>query len=324
MRSLILFLLLPIWAASQSYDSPKNNPIELGKVEWIRNYDEAIKVSQAENKPIFLLFQEVPGCANCTKYGQDILSHPLMVEAIETEFVPLAIFNNVKGHDREVLVQFSEPTWNNPVVRIINGRGKDLAPRVGDFRSKATLINNMITVLNEQQQNVPVYLSLLQEEWTAEEEGSDEIFLSMYCFWTGEKEIAQIEGVLATEAGYMHGREVVKVTYNQDITKPEKISKQAAEVNCADAVYTDQKIKTNISSKKTGKYKKDRQDKYYLRHTDYQFIAMTELQKSKVNSAIGHRMDPSRYLSPRQIASLNSTKKQRSMIEKDIYSVWDN
>jgi len=90
MKTLMIFLFAVSTLAAQRSD----NPIELGKVEWLRDYDEAIAQSKATGKPIFLLFQEVPGCANCTKYGQDILSHPLMVEAIETEFVPLAIFNN--------------------------------------------------------------------------------------------------------------------------------------------------------------------------------------------------------------------------------------
>ena len=46
-----------------------------------------------------LLFQEVPGCSTCRNYGHNVLSHPLMVEAIESLFVPLAIFNNKEGKE---------------------------------------------------------------------------------------------------------------------------------------------------------------------------------------------------------------------------------
>ena len=37
------------------------SPQELGKVSWLRDYDMAVARSKKVNKPIFLLFQEVPG-----------------------------------------------------------------------------------------------------------------------------------------------------------------------------------------------------------------------------------------------------------------------
>ncbi len=36
-------------------------PVELGKVAWGRDLDAAVAESRASNKPIALLFQEVPG-----------------------------------------------------------------------------------------------------------------------------------------------------------------------------------------------------------------------------------------------------------------------
>ena len=36
-------------------------PVELGKVEWERNYDKGIAAAKESGKPVFLLFQEVPG-----------------------------------------------------------------------------------------------------------------------------------------------------------------------------------------------------------------------------------------------------------------------
>ena len=36
-------------------------PEELGKVKWMRNYDVALKQAKAKGKPIMLVFQEVPG-----------------------------------------------------------------------------------------------------------------------------------------------------------------------------------------------------------------------------------------------------------------------
>ncbi len=37
------------------------NPRELGKVAWLRDYHKAMARSKKINKPVFLLFQEVPG-----------------------------------------------------------------------------------------------------------------------------------------------------------------------------------------------------------------------------------------------------------------------
>ena len=84
-------------------EAQKKNPIELGQVNWLRDFDSAIKQAKNQDKPIFILFQEVPGCATCRNYGQNVLSHPLIVEAIESLFVPLAIYNNKRGKDAEVL-----------------------------------------------------------------------------------------------------------------------------------------------------------------------------------------------------------------------------
>ena len=40
------------------------------------------------------------------------------------------------------------------------------------------------------------------------------LYLSMHCFWEGEARLGSIDGVLATRAGFIDGREVVEVTYD--------------------------------------------------------------------------------------------------------------
>lgn len=37
------------------------NPVEVGNVRWERDYDTAVSLAKKSNKPIFALFQEVPG-----------------------------------------------------------------------------------------------------------------------------------------------------------------------------------------------------------------------------------------------------------------------
>ncbi|WP_414711598.1 thioredoxin family protein [Sphingobium sp. UBA5915] len=53
---------------------------ELGNVAWLRDYDDGKALAAAQRKPMLLLFQEVPGCSTCVHFGQDVLTHPLMVE----------------------------------------------------------------------------------------------------------------------------------------------------------------------------------------------------------------------------------------------------
>ena len=62
-----LFLVLLVLC---SFGIKAQSIVELGDVTWLRNLEEA-KVKAAElDKPIFVLFQEVPGCPTCQRFGQ--------------------------------------------------------------------------------------------------------------------------------------------------------------------------------------------------------------------------------------------------------------
>jgi hypothetical protein len=112
--------------------NPANQNIELGKVTWNRNYQDALQKSKETGKPVLLFFQEISGCATCVNYGRNVLSHPLMVDLIESEFIPLAIYNNKPGKDAEILRLYNEPSWNNPVAHFIDAEGKDIIPKLED------------------------------------------------------------------------------------------------------------------------------------------------------------------------------------------------
>ena len=114
---------------------PKSNQ-ELGKVVGTVILIKRLSC-QKQNKPVFMLFQEVPGCLTCRDYGKGVLSNEVIVETIEKYFIPLAIFNNKRGKDSEVLQRYGEPSWNNPVVRIINAKGENLIRRIAEDYSKA-------------------------------------------------------------------------------------------------------------------------------------------------------------------------------------------
>ena len=278
-----------------------SQPVELGKVSWLRDYDAAVAQASKTDKDILILFQEVPGCATCRNYGNNVLSDPLLVEAIETYFVPLAVFNNHKGADAQTLKKFKEPSWNNPVVRIVDTAGKDVVDRLAGQYSSAALIRSMQQALDARSEPIPKYMQLLSDEQAP----TDELVLGMYCFWSGEKVIGNLRGVIATEAGHMSGHEVVKVTYDPSITSQDNIINTAKKQSCADLAFTDDKdTDISIKTKKLGSYRKDKEDKYYLLHSKYKNLNLSNAQATKVNSYLGQGLDPEEWLSPRQIANL--------------------
>jgi hypothetical protein len=286
MKNILLALLIPLGLSAQK------NPVELGHVHWLRSMDEAKAKAKAENKPILILFQEIPGCATCRNYGTDVLTMPLIVEAIETHFIPLAIYNNKDGADAAVLKQYNEPAWNNPVVRAVDLYGKDVAVRLSGNYSAAGLAAWMTQVLIKNKGRAPQYLQLLADELQAKQRTPSKLTYSMYCFWTGEALFGKLNGVVKTTAAHQGGKEVVVVEYDPNIISAAKLNEVAQSNRCATA--------TN------GDFKPDSTPKYYLSKSKYRDIDMLEIQKCRVNAALGEGLDPAQYLSPRQINKIKT------------------
>ncbi|WP_271766118.1 VPGUxxT family thioredoxin-like (seleno)protein, type 2 [Aquimarina algiphila] len=314
-----LYIMLSVFCmhvSSQEKTSPKNQSIELGKVSWYRDYDTAIALAKKQKKEVLILFQEVPGCSTCRNYGHNVLSHPLMVEAIEDLFIPLAIYNNKGGKDAQILKRYNEPSWNNPVVRIVNTKGENIVKRVARNYSSIALYNAMENVLKSQKKHIPEYMKLLGSELASSQNNNiKEKYYKMYCFWTGEKHLGNAKGVLTTEPGFIGHNEVVKVKYDEQLINKNELNAYAKQVDfypiLNDGSY-------HIASK-------DRQ--YYLQHTDYKYLPLTELQKTKINSALGSKKSPKKYLSPKQIIWLNqinnTNTKKEVLYNKDFASAWD-
>ena len=181
---------------------------------------------------------------------------------------------------------------------------------------------------------IPSYLSLYQNELNAA--GNVKTAnLSMFCFWTGEKEIAKIPGVVGTEAGFMHGREVVKVDYDESEVSLSKLVEQASASSCANEVYLEEdydiaELRRQTEGKKvkqSGKFTADSEVKYYLSKSSYRFVPMTPLQQAKVNSAIGERQQVEQYLSPRQqelygLIKTGKLKTNKSCVNSDLNQHW--
>lgn len=288
------------------------NPEELGEVHWLRDMKSAKEESLKSDKPILILFQEVPGCMTCKNYGNRVLSHPLIVETIETLFTPLAIFNNRRGHDAEVLKYYSEPSWNNPVIRVVGPDQQDILPRLNANYTPYGLIAYMIEALEKTERTVPEYLSLVAQELKADEATRSKTTLSMFCFWTGEKELGKLDGVVHTEAGFMNGREVVNVFYNPEVIGLEEIIQRGQSTQCADEVYVQDIHDESVAQKVVGRsrikasksFKLDREPKYYLSRTLYKYLPMSPIQAVKANALVGQQKDPQHIFSTRQLQLL--------------------
>lgn len=285
--------------------STPESPEELGKVKWLRDLDAGRVEAEKSGKPLLILFQEVPGCSNCTRFGNSTLSHPLIVEAIETYFVPVCIYNNKGGKDGEALKKFGEPAWNNPVVRIARADCSDVVPRMPDFNSSYQIVNGMRSALDLTGAAAPRYLELLEEELLAREAGLETATFSMYCFWSGEGTFGAISGVIETEPGFQDGHEVVRVQFNPSVVKKEDLEKQTRPKG------------VQTCSGNEG-FRSDREPKYYLAQTDYKFVPMTSLQACRANSLAANGKSPDEVLSPRQLELLKKIKAEPKKVRKNM------
>ena len=141
-----------------------DNPIEIGSVNWGRDLDKALRLSSQTGRPVFLFFQEVPGCSGCQDFGRTVLSNPRVVEVIENEFLPVLVYNNRSGKDRRLLERFNEPAWNYQVVRFLDSEGRDIIPRTDHVWTVSELASRMIATLREVNRPVPDSLRALADE----------------------------------------------------------------------------------------------------------------------------------------------------------------
>lgn len=289
--------------------SGPENPTELGEVHWLRSMEEAQARSKAEHKPILILFQEIPGCITCRTFGNEVLSHPLIVETIETYFIPLAIYNNKQGEDAIILRRFNEPAWNNPVVRIVDEKGNDLISRLNGNYSPYGLSDMMTNVLVKTNGTAPVYLQLLTDELAAKQKGTSTTTYTMYCFWAGEVLFGAVNGVISTSAGYQEGKEAVKVEYDPGVISKSQLDKIAQQSTC--------------KATSGGSFRPDTTPKYYLNNSKYRGIPMTEVQKCRVNNALAEGQSADVFLSPLQLAFLNVSP-QKNYVGVSLTDGWNS
>ncbi len=279
-----------------------HNPAALGSVHWTTSLEQALTTAKKEHRPVFLLFQEVPGCSGCQSFGRDVLSQQLIVEAIEDLFVPLLIYNNRGGYDERIRKTYKEPAWNYQVIRFLDPQGKDIIPRRDRVWTIGALSRRMIAALEKQDTAVPAYLKGLALSYGNPRPA--QVVLAMPCFWNGEMAVGGIDGVIKTDAGFYDQREVTRVWYDPKIISLDNLIKQADGMGCAAQVYLD----TPALHKGSQRFSEDRyrpapapDQKKQLEGTPLARLELTGYQATKANAWV--RRDYKKalsYLSPRQ------------------------
>ena len=296
-------------------DKSEASPRELGKVEWGRDFGQALAAAQTSSKPVFVLFQEVPGCQTCISFGEQVLSHPLLVEAIETEFEPVFVYNNKSGKDAEILRRYGEPSWNNPVVRFLDQDGNDLLPRRAGLWTPYEIGTRMVTALQHQQQPVPTYLHAALDELRPRRERR--ATFAMPCFWSGEACVGQIPGLLGSRVGFLEGYEVVEVRFDPDEISYATLFQEVHKRGCASRVFAQSKQEEQSARQVFGdqvqysrarlRLAKEADQKHILRRTSLRSVDLSPRQALQANAAIANGESPARFLSPRQQAQAGLT-----------------
>ena len=295
-------------STSKAPSTSKQPQIEVGRVTWSTDWAGSSSDSRKDGKPLFVQFQEIPGCETCQNYGRSVLSHPLMVEAIEDNFHPLLVYNNRDGEDATILKKFGEPSWNNPVVRLLDSDQKDLIPRKDRVWKRDGVAGLMIQALTAAKQPVPKYLQLIASESSPPQNAT----FAMHCFWEGEAQLGRLPGVHSTSAGWIGDKEVVKLKFDPKVISYERLVKEAQSMKCASTVFSHDKkqhatAKTLVGDKvatwspDNSRLAKESDRKYYLKNSPLRYLPLTTLQSTKINAALGSQADWKEWLSPRQM-----------------------
>lgn len=300
----LLWLIAASAAVAFGQDKPeaakdaKPTPVELGKVDWLRDFDQAKAQAAKSGKPILLLFDEVPGCGGCKRFGKLMLSHPLVVDAAEEAFVPMAVRNNSKGDADAALVKtFGMPRWSYPEIRFLDpdnpGPKGDLIPRAQNTWRKLVLPGRMVAALRKADRPVPPYLEILATETEAKSLKTACFWMS--CYWVGEVKVGAADGVRAIRIGWLNKKEVVEVDFDPEVTSFEELAKLARE-SCGRKVGVFARSKEQLAAARKldmpakavddpVKTEKVRQKRMLMvRHPDVWFLPLSEYQAVRLNA----------------------------------------
>ena len=280
--------LLHVLPEPISYELHKHEHAELGYLQFrytsvaaatraINKYKASSSTSSSSsssssykpkpNKPILLVQAEIPGDVDI---GRDILSHPLLVEAAESLFVPVVEINAPHCRARTPSGKTCCTQVSFLFVSVEENEEKDqqqqqhqqvvIAPQQ---LTSSALVQTMVTALEQAGVTVPRYLSLLLKEQLGYEQhpsstcNRNNVNSSKSSSTTttttrsrnqtarfgvidpalAEAELAGLEGILATQVGSLERQKVVEITYDSKVLSYCALVRYALYQNLVNILY---------------------------------------------------------------------------------------
>lgn len=354
----ISFKVLPMPKGIKKCLLHENDKEEMGRIHFRYTgefFEEAKREAKDFDMPILMIFQEMPGTKECINFGRNVLSHPLLVEAAETLFIPLIINSTaISGGDSAVMAKYREQRHFSPVVRIVTCTGKDLILRISNEDCNlGNVARSMVKALQRTKAKVPKYLKLLAVESRARcrlpGAGYPTIrsaFFGVSNTSEGEVDLAGAHGIISTNVITLGShKRVVHVQYDFDHGKYRDIVKHAlATHNILKIFYVNEgerfSAEEEIKSSEEGsvslvellakhKIRSNHRTKANLLFSGLQNVPLTPMQATRANQALSHPMGEEKahnLLSPRQLAILEATEiktPRRHVIGVPVEQAWE-
>ncbi|MGJ8737587.1 thioredoxin family protein [Zobellia laminariae] len=122
---LLLFLILPLCLIGQTDTT--------SSVDWLKNYDKAIKVSKKENKNVLVYFTGSDWCPPCKKLKHDLfetdefseLSKSYVLLYVDIPRNKDLLSDKQWDHNQEILKKLNKKGVF-PLLTVVDGKGKAL------------------------------------------------------------------------------------------------------------------------------------------------------------------------------------------------------
>lgn len=210
-------------------------------------------------------------------------------------------------------------------MRFVDAEGEDLIPRVaGNWRDASGLLRRMVEALEKAGRPVPPYLRLAASELNPKQK--ETACIAMYCYWTGEKNLSGMEGVLATRIGMMGRYEVIEVDFDADVVSFESVLERA-KASCGKQVAVFARSAGQMRVAKAAGVKAKRSDeaavfdgtvqKHFLKKApQVRLLPLTEIQYAKANALAAEGKDVREVLAPSQVETMKRLHAMRRANEK--------
>lgn len=218
-------LMQPILLSqSQSYQLTPNPKEELGCVHLeFDTLAQAQHESTSRRRPILCI--ETQG-STIYSMGNVILSHPLVVEAMESLFVTCDYSTDEDDDDEassNSMSRFFARPSRQARIRFLDDQAADICPPVTSTTTLVHVVSSMVLALEHSKLFVPQYLRLLLEEESGKvqvlsptrvREISRKAVFGFHDPVQAEVILAGLDGVLSVRSGCLVRQSVIEVTYD--------------------------------------------------------------------------------------------------------------